>query len=466
MYSTTTTVLKASRDFGNFLMIPNPFPDFIYNSTEVKTLRCGKQAHLFHGDLYLSEEDRICPYCGTAMEVNQTFHTPLYHVPFGEACTGILVDKHQFLCPTCKRTVMQKIPFQAEHHRITRGLEAYIYGLLGDGLQHKEIARITGISPRVIGNIDRERLKALYTEDGKLKKPERQATAIAIDEFSLHRFHRYATSVIDLETGHIIWIQEGKKKDVVYDFIRHVGLDWMKRVKVVSCDMNSDFEEAFRELCPHLKIVFDRFHIVKNFNDKVITTVRREEQKRLEEAGDKEAAKSLKNSRYILLSNPETLARKDQMANEAKPGRRESAVFPVRSASRKGGNQARYEALLKENELFFAMDLVKEMLRRLFSRTTVEEMESDIEEIVQTCNSTNNIHFEKFAELIGNHADGIVSHAIFPVSSGKIEGINNMMKTIRRSAYGYNDDEYFFLKAMDQSRQIYIRNPKSHKIFQ
>lgn len=82
------------------------------------------------------------------------------------------------------------------------------------------------------------------------------------------------------------------------------------------------------------------------------------------------------------------------MANEAKPGRRESAVFPVRSASRKGGNQARYEALLKENELFFAMDLVKEMLRRLFSRTTVEEIESDIEEIVQTCNSTNNIHFE------------------------------------------------------------------------
>jgi len=40
------------------------------------------------------------------------------------------------------------------------------------------------------------------------------------------------------------------------------------------------------------------------------------------------------------------------------------------------------------------------------------------------------------------------------------------MKTIRRSAYGYNDDEYFFLKAMDQSRRIYVRNPKSHKIFQ
>ena len=83
------------------------------------------------------------------------------------------------------------------------------------------------------------------------------------------------------------------------------------------------------------------------------------------------------------------------------------------------------------------------MLRRLFSRTTAEEMESAIEEIVLTCNSTNNIHFEKFEEMIGNQADGIVSHAIFQVSSRKTEGINNMMKTIRRLPYSYNNDEYF-----------------------
>ena len=154
------------------------------------------------------------------------------------------------------------------------------------------------------------------------------------------------------------------------------------------------------------------------------------------------------------------------MANQAKPKHRESAVFHIRSAIRKGGNQERYEALLKANELFFAMDLVKGMLRRLFSRTSVDEIEADIEELVNTCDSTNNRHFEKFAELIGHHAEGIVSHALFPVSSGKIEGNNNMMKTIRRSAYGYNNDEYFFLKAIDQSRRNYVRNPRPHIIFQ
>ena len=44
-----------------------------------------------------------------------------------------------------------------------------------------------------------------------------------------------------------------------------------------------------------------------------------------------------------------------------------------------------------------------------------------------------------------------------------IEGINNMIKTIRRTGYGYPDDDYFFLKIMDQSRKAYVKNEKSHR---
>ena len=59
----------------------------------------------------------------------------------------------------------------------------------------------------------------------------------------------------------------------------------MSKVEAVSSDMNSDFEEAFKEKCLHLKIVYDYFHIVKNFNDKVVSQVRKNEQKRLIEVG-------------------------------------------------------------------------------------------------------------------------------------------------------------------------------------
>ncbi len=45
----------------------------------------------------------------------------------------------------------------------------------------------------------------------------------------------------------------------------------------------------------------------------------------------------------------------------------------------------------------------------------------------------------------------------------KIEEINQKIKTIRRHGYGYPDDEYFFLKLFDMSRQGYVRNTPSHR---
>ena len=102
-----------------------------------------------------------------------------------------------------------------------------------------------------------------------------------------------------METGHILWIAGGKKKQVVYDFIEHVGLEWMDHVETVACDMNSDFQEAIEEKCPHIQPVFDYFHIVKNFNDKVVSEVRKDEQRRLYEEGSYEAARALKKSKEI-----------------------------------------------------------------------------------------------------------------------------------------------------------------------
>lgn len=54
-----------------------------------------------------------------------------------------------------------------------------------------------------------------------------------------------------------------QKKATVYNFIDHVGEAWMDGVEA-SSDMNSDFQEAFEERCPHIQPVFDYFHIVKN----------------------------------------------------------------------------------------------------------------------------------------------------------------------------------------------------------
>ena len=58
-----------------------------------------------------------------------------------------------------------------------------------------------------------------------------------------------------------------------------------------------------------------------------------------------------------------------------------------------------------------------------------------------------------FGNLLKNHYDGIISFPIFHITSGKVEGVNRKIDTIRRDGYGYPDDEYFFLKIIDLSRR-------------
>ena len=51
-----------------------------------------------------------------------------------------------------------------------------------------------------------------------------------------------------------------------------------------------------------------------------------------------------------------------------------------------------------------------------------------------------------FAKNLSTYLDGIISHCRYPLHTSMIEGINNKIKVIKRMAYGFRDDEYFFLK--------------------
>ena len=464
MNYTSDRVRNSSADFPDLLVIPNPFKKFINNGTSIEKTPTGVEIVCFHGDVYYDEDDYTCERCGSRMHVHDVYKCTLRHVCLGEKPSVVMFDKHRFECPVCGHMHMQRVLFKAENHRITNELLAQVENLLARGYNNKQVAELTNLGQGTVKEIDKERLKRLYTENGKLKRPSKTTKYIAIDEFKLHDGNKYATHIIDLENGHVIWIQEGKKKQVVYDFMEFVGEEWMKHVIGVACDMNSDFEEAFKERCPHIKPVFDRFHIVKNFNEKVISEIRKDEQQRLIDEGDEEAARHLKHSKYILMSNRSTLKRKDAEALNGKVIHEGSSIFGTHSVTRKGGYQEKYEQLISENKLLFTADLVKEMLSDAYECTSSIRMAEILDKIIETCQGALNKHFNWFADLLVRHYDGIVAHADIPISSGKIEGLNNKIKTVRRNAYGIPDDEYFFLKVIDASNKEYVRNPKTHKI--
>lgn len=428
----------------NTITLPSNLKGFINTNTEEKTTKSERQIYLIEGRL--KKQDQICPVCGLKMHIHDTYNVSLNHLPLGFTLSVVKLPKHRYICPECKTTRMEEVAFQAEGHRITIPLLTFTKDLLQHGLTLKDVSFLTGLGKNVVKEIDKERLQGLYCRENSTewKVPNERPKVIGIDEFKLHDGYKYATVILSMETGHVLYFAKGKKKQVVYDFIDFVGDEWMSNVEAVCCDMNSDFEEAFEEVYPHIQCVYDYFHIKKNLNDKVISAIRKEEQQRLIDEGNEEQAKMLKKTRFILTSSRTTLEEKDK---------------------KKGTSYLeRYESIIKENKLLFTSDIVKEKLTYAYSLKDECEMSKEITEIIDICKATKNKHFIWFANLLDKHFEGIVAHGYYSLSSGKVEGTNNMIKTIRRQGYGYPDDDYFFLKVFDASRRTYIRNPKSHKI--
>ena len=442
----------------NYITLPSELVGFINEKSEIVTTTTNQKMYMLHGHIENNDEEHQCPHCGSKLHVHDRRESTLRHLNFGPTLSCLKFVKTRYLCPSCRFTKMQDVPFQAEGHRISKQLFTFCKDLLAHGFTNKQTSFITGLGKNTVKEIDLQRLKDRYTIDGKrLIQPERKARFLGIDEFSLHKGHKYAVIIIDMETGHILWLAHGKKKASVYSFIDHVGQQWMDGVEAVACDMNSDFQEAIEDRCPHIQVVFDYFHIVKNFNDKVVSQVRKDEQRRLLAEGDIKGAQALKRSKYILTCSRETLMEKDNQAGQILCQGGE--IFSKETVVAKSGYVQKYEELIKQNILLFTMDLIKEKLSEAYKMSDENLMAQAISEIMDICSATKNKHFLWFKRLLDNHFEGIIAHATYNISAGKIEGINNKIKTLRRQGYGYPDDEYFFLKLFDASRKTYVRNP-------
>lgn len=103
------------------------------------------------------------------------------------------------------------------------------------------------------------------------------------------------------------------------------------------------------------------------------------------EEGNENAAKSLKHSKYILTSSKETLAKKDKESEEGKVLRKGSSLFGTENVSRGFEYLDRYDDLIKQNELLFTCDLIKEKLAEAYKLRDGARMAEEIIEIIDIC---------------------------------------------------------------------------------
>ena len=240
----------------------------------------------------------------------------------------------------------------------------------------------------------------------------------AMDEFAIQKGHRYATVIIDPKTKKVLWVGRGRTREDIRPFFEQLGEEGRKGLKAMAMDMSAAYAEEVRAQCPNAEIVYDLFHVVAKYGREVIDRVRIDEANRLKE--DKSARKVIKGAKWLLLKNRENI-NKDE-------------------------DRVRLQELLDANHALMAVYVLKDDLKELWRLSDREQARAAWDNWVSCANESGIAPLIAFARKLQKHLKGILAHCSWPLHTSLLEGINNKIKVIKRTAYGFRDDDYFFLK--------------------
>lgn len=313
------------------------------------------------------------------------------------------------VCSQCRKIVVEDLGFFSPCQRVTLRLALYIHELC-KMMTVKEVADHLGLNWKTVRRIDKVFLEAEY---GKMDTSG--VEILAVDEISIRKRHKYMTVVLDYERGRVIWVRKDRRAKTLIRFFNQMPKRDRKRLKAVVMDMWDPYIKAVNKKVPHVKIVFDFFHVLAFFS-RVIDKVRRAEFQK----AAKQGKKVFKGARYLLLKN--------------------------RSNIRRFKEREQLKQLLALNEVINSVMILREKLKHIWSYKSRTWAQKAIDEWCALARCIDNRHIQKFAGTLERYSYGILNHCDYPIHTGKLEGINNKIKVIKRKAYGYRDLHYFSLK--------------------
>jgi transposase len=245
---------------------------------------------------------------------------------------------------------------------------------------------------------------------------------LGIDEIHLGKKQRFYTLVIDLEDGRILWAKPGRGKAALRGFWRRLRLA-KARIRAVATDMSAAYWSAVLEHLPEAALVFDKFHVLKLMNER-LDDLRRE----MVREAEGPLKLKIKGTRFLLLRRPENLT---------------TAQVP------------KLDEALRLNQPLLQGWYLKEELHELWHQSSRRQMEAFLKDWCAQANHSGVGQLIKMAKTLRTHAAGILAYAQHPITSGKLEGINNKIKTLTKRSYGFHDEEFFVLKLLSLHHSRY-----------
>lgn len=375
-------------------------------------------------DLQREGNGYICSGCGKEVASKHSSWTQeVRHLHLWRYLTILRFQKVKVRCPRCGVKV-ERIGFLDSMRRQTAELTHQVSELC-KVMSIEDVATFEQLHWQTVKDIDKRAIEKAQSE-----RTLEGITVLGVDEIAVGRGHNYLHIVSSLDGpngSEVLYVGEGRKEEDLKGFWQWFGKDRAKKITHGVMDMAKGFINSFKEHCPSIKIIYDKFHVMRHLLN-ALNEVRKAEFRR---AG-KKARGQLSGKKFILLK------RMSKLKAEARDALKE---------------------LLRVNRRIYKAHLLKESFGQLWSYKYKGAAKRFWENWKEQLKWQRLESYKRFAKMIDNHIEGILGYCDKTVSLGYIEGTNLKAKNIIRRAYGYRDKEYMKLKIIQGCSSIGVFKP-------
>lgn len=378
---------------------------------------------------------RSCHRCnGELGSYHDQYRIKAKHLKIMGWLVEVVFYREKRFCPFCKKTRSQAIEWLCPTNpHITMDL-AWWLNRLTEVTSVLSVSRLENIDKTACYKVDKHILRRLL-QGYKIPK----VTKISVDEVYARgpkqlkggetRDDLFLTIIVDLKTHRVIWVSQSRRKEALDEFFNLIGHDGCKQIEVVAADQHESYAASVREHCPNATLVWDRFHLVQNFNE-ALNEDRKEELERIDPEGQ---MGDLMNGKY-------------------------RHKFLTKATNRSSTDRRHIEEVCRLNSKMAKLEIIKERLHDFFECESEVEAEVILAECYQWSMEVKAWNIWRWIKGI-RHQSTLYNYFKYKVTTGLSEGLNRVIKGLKWQAYGYKDMAYFALKILQKCGYL---NSKYH----
>jgi len=239
---------------------------------------------------------------------------------------------------------------------------------------------------------------------------------MGVDEIYLGKKQKFLSVVCNLETGEPLWFGQARKKETLDGFFQgELSAKPRRGIQAACVDMGEPYRLSLEQWAPNCQIIYDKFHIMQHANA-AIDEVRRAEFFR--KGGRMRGL--VKGKRWLLLS---------------------------RWVHLDTGKKRQLNQLCALNRRVMKAYLLKESLDRLWTYPYEGALLRYLQSWMDQLRWQRLKPFEKLAQMLLDHLEGILNYCRTKVRMGVVEAVNGNIRMLINRGRGYKNLRYLLLKA-------------------